>query len=122
MPRNDKDNLILKLTFDFAISVINYCNELEERRKWALSNQLFRSGTSIGANIKEAQNAESKADFIHKFKIAAKECDETIYWLELIKYSKDLPNSDGLLDQIEHIQKIINKIIISAKAKTTQTA
>jgi len=118
MPRNDKDNLILKLTFEFAINVINYCNELEERRKWALSNQLFRSGTSIGANIKEAQNAESKADFIHKFKIAAKECDETIYWLELIKYSKDLPNSDILLEQIEHIQKIINKIIISAKAKT----
>lgn len=117
MPRNDHDNIILKLTFDFAIAIIAFCSILDEKKKWALSNQLFKSGTSIGANIREAQNAESKADFIHKFKIAAKECDETIYWLELIKHSKSLPEVDDLLEQISHIDNIIAKIIITAKSK-----
>ena len=117
MPRSDSNNIILKMSFDFAIAIIAYCGLLDERKKWVLSNQLLKSGTSIGANVREAQNAESKADFIHKFKIAAKECDETIYWLELIKHSKDLPIADGLLDQIIHIDNVINKIIISSKSK-----
>jgi|SRR6185437_13673622 len=117
MSRKDGDNIILKMSFDFALSVINYCNLLDERKKWVLSNQLLKSGTSIGANIREAQNAESKADFIHKFKIAAKECDETIYWLELIKHSQTLPQVENLLEQISHIDNIISKIIITAKSK-----
>ncbi len=77
----------------------------------------MKSGTSIGANVREAQNAESKADFIHKFKIAAKECEETIYWLELCKFKNNLPDCTHLLDQIMHIKNILNKIIITSKAK-----
>jgi four helix bundle protein len=70
-------NPILKLNFDFVLSIISYCEKLERIKKFALANQLFRNGTSIGANVMEAQNAESKADFIHKMKIAAKETEET---------------------------------------------
>ena len=72
-----ENNPILKLTFEFALETIKYCEVLEERKKYILSRQLLKSGTSIGANSREAQNAESKGDFIHKFKIAAKEVDET---------------------------------------------
>ena len=61
-----------------------YKNLAEEKREFVLSKQLLRSGTSIGAMVREAQNAESKMDFVHKLAIAQKECDETLYWLELL--------------------------------------
>ena len=66
------DNSLLKMSFSFAIDIARYAENLEERKKWTLANQLFRSGTSIGANAREAQNAESRVDFIHKLKIALK--------------------------------------------------
>ena len=78
--RNDKENIIVEKSFQFALEVVIYCEILEENRKYVLSRQLLRAGTSIGANVREAQNAESKADFIHKIKLAAKEADETEYW------------------------------------------
>jgi four helix bundle protein len=110
-----KENIIIKLTFQFALEIIKYCEILQENKKYVIANQLLKSGTSIGANIREAQNAESKADFIHKFKIAAKEIEETIYWLELCKFSNNYPNVDSHLDQINNISKIVNKIIITSK-------
>ena len=116
--RNDKENIIVDLTFKFSVSIVMYCEELEKIRKYVIARQLLKSGTSIGANIREAQNAESKNDFIHKFKIAAKECDETIYWLELCKEIDSYPFNPELIDQIEIISKIINKIISSSKNKT----
>ncbi|MBC8006215.1 MAG: four helix bundle protein [Verrucomicrobia bacterium] len=112
-----KENVIINLTFEFALKVIDLCDELDGKRKFALSNQLFRSGTSIGANAREAQNAESKADFIHKFKISAKEIEETEYWLLLCKHSKNLPDSTLLLTDLEPIKKIISKIIGTCKQK-----
>src|SRR5262245_18845960 len=115
---NDKlinDNAIVKLTFEFAIEIINYCESLEKERKFVIAKQLLRAGTSIGANVWEAQNAESKSDFIHKFKIAGKECEETKYWLLLCKHSKTYPDIYALLDQIESIGKVINKIISTSK-------
>jgi four helix bundle protein len=75
------DNLIVNMTFEFSLSIVQFSELLESERKFSISNQLIRSGTSIGANVREAQNAESKADFIHKMKIAAKEANETEYWL-----------------------------------------
>ena len=75
----------------------------------------MKSGTSIGANVWEAQNAESKNDFIHKFKIAAKEMDETEYWLLLCNHSKKYPKDETLLEKLESISKVINKIIASSK-------
>ncbi len=76
--RDEKQNIIVEKTFDFSLQIILFTEVLRKESKFELASQLFRSGTSIGANVKEAQNAESKADFIHKFKIAAKEADETV--------------------------------------------
>lgn len=67
--RNDKDNLIINLTLEFSLKIIEFSESLRELKKFEMASQIFRSGTSIGANIREAQNAESKADFIHLFKI-----------------------------------------------------
>ena len=77
--RNDKENVIVNKTIEFSLAVIKYCDLLEQRKKFVIAKQLLRSATSIGANVFEAQNAESKADFIHKMKIAAKETSETLY-------------------------------------------
>lgn len=110
-----KDNLIVKLTFEFSLLVIAFTEELENKKRYNLSNQLFRSGTSIGANVKEAQNAESKADFIHKMKIALKEADETEYWLLLCKHSENYPTPTQLLENLNSISKVLNKIIGTSK-------
>lgn len=115
MTQTNKENLIVKLTFDFALLVIDFTVQLQQQKQYNLANQLFRSGTSIGANVREAQNAESKADFIHKMKLAAKEADETDYWLLLCRHSKHLPDSTVLLNQLESIQKVLSKIIASSK-------
>jgi four helix bundle protein len=113
--RDDKENLIVKLTFEFALCIIEFSEELEANRKFAIARQIIRSGTSIGANVREAQNAESKNDFIHKFKIAAKEADETEYFLQLCKFSKGYPFSEELTDKLQVITKIISKILASSK-------
>ena len=76
-----KENIILKLTFNFAVEIVQFTEDLQKERKFVIGDQLLKSGTSIGANVKESQNAESKRDFIHKLKIALKEVDETEYWL-----------------------------------------
>ena len=68
-----KENIILRKTIEFSLAVIEYAELLEQHKKFVIARQLLRAGTSIGANVHEAQNAESKADFIHKFKRAAKE-------------------------------------------------
>jgi four helix bundle protein len=91
--RDDKENLIVKLSLEFALDIIVFSELLEENKKFVIARQLLRSGTSIGANIREAQNAESKNDFIHKMKIAAKEADETNYWLTLCEMSKTYPSN-----------------------------
>ena len=86
----EKRNEILELSFDFALQVIAYCDLLEEKRKYVIARQLLKSGTSIGANTREAQNAESRQDFVHKLKIAAKEAEETEYWLLLCSHSLNI--------------------------------
>uniref|UniRef100_UPI00404ADE85 four helix bundle protein n=1 Tax=Flavobacterium sp. TaxID=239 RepID=UPI00404ADE85 len=88
-----------------------------EEKENAIIKPTFKSGTSIGANIRETQNAESKADFIHKFKISAKEIEETIYWLEFCKFSENYPDVENLIIQIKSISKKVNKIIIISKQK-----
>lgn len=114
--RSDKENLIVKLTLEFSLKVIEYSESLEEQKKYVIARQLLKSGTSIGANVREAQNAESKADFIHKMKIAAKEADETEYWLILCELSKNYPKHDNLKEQLQSIINILSKIISSSKS------
>jgi four helix bundle protein len=106
-----KKNLILDLSFQFALDIIEFAEKLEALHKYVIAKQLLKSGTSIGANVREAQNAESKADFIHKIKIAAKEAEETEYWLLLCKYSKTYPDCDELLEKIIVLSKIMSKIL-----------
>ena len=108
-------NLIVDLTIEFSIQLISYCEVLDNSKKFVLSKQLLRSGTSIGANVHEAQSPESKADFIHKMKIAAKEAVETEYWLILCKNAPSYPDCDQLLAKLRIIQKVISKIISSSK-------
>jgi four helix bundle protein len=116
--QSGKKNIILDLTFEFALMIIEYSEILEKHRKYQISNQIIRSGTSIGANVREAQNAESKADFIHKMKIAAKEADETEYWLLLCRASDNYPFDQRLLEKIQNISLILSKIIGTTKRKT----
>ncbi len=110
-----KDNLILKLTFEFAVEIVKYSEILDEKRKYVIAKQILRSGTSIGANVKESQNAESKRDFIHKLKIAMKEADELEYWLFICNEIDSYENADFLIKQLTVIRKILNKIISSSK-------
>lgn len=112
-----KDNALLIKTFNFALNIIDYTSELQDQKKFVIANQLLKSGTSIGANSKESQNAESKADFIHKLKIAIKEADETEYWLFLCDAHKGYPGCKELLNELSEILKILNKIISTSKMK-----
>ena len=116
--RNDKENLIVKLSLEFALEVIEFSQVLEEQKKFVIARQVLKSGTSIGANVREAQNAESKADFVHKMKIAAKEADETEYWLTLCEMSKNYPDNKNLKEKLQSIINIISKIIITSKTHT----
>ncbi|MFY0673730.1 MAG: four helix bundle protein [Bacteroidia bacterium] len=116
-----KQNIILERTLDFAIDIVSFCEELESKKKFVISRQLLKSGTSIGANIREAQGAESKKDFIHKLKISYKEAEETEYWLIICRESKNYPFQEILLENLVVIKKILNKIISSTKSISTST-
>jgi len=115
--QDKKENLIVDLTFEFALMLIEYCEVLEEKKKFVVAKQLLRSGTSVGANVREAQNAESKPDFIHKMKIASKEADEAEYWLMLCKESKNYPDCDLLIEKVISISRVLSKIIGTSKRK-----
>lgn len=110
---------IVGRTFRFALSIIELAGELNGRSssQRILSNQVLRSGTSIGANIEEAQAAESKADFIHKYNIALKEARETKYWLKLLSASTMVGNRDlgTLIKESDEICRIIAQIMINAR-------
>lgn len=109
-------NIIIDKSFSYALEIIRYTEELEENKKFVIANQLKKSGTSIGANVHEAQNAESRADFIHKIKIAAKEAEETEYWLLLCKYSDNYPFHEELINKLQELKRLMNSIINSAKS------
>ena len=117
MQGNKEKNLIVELSFNFALKGIKFTDLLEKDRKFVVANQLLKSATSIGANVREAQNAESKTDFIHKMKIAAKEADETEYWLLLCDKSDGYPNCKELLEDCASIIRVLSKIIASSKIK-----
>jgi four helix bundle protein len=115
--RAARANPILKLSFNFSLKVIDYCERLESTRKFVISNQLLRSGTSICANAMEAQNAESNGDFVHKMKVAAKEADETQYWLMLCDNSQGYPDCKELIVKLEEIQRVLTKILATSRRK-----
>lgn len=109
------ENLILDLTYRFALDVMASAKSMRERKEFELASQFWRSGTSIGANVEEAQAAQSRADFRSKMSIAAKEARESHYWLRLSRDGKILQSDEvlPLIAQIETIQKILTSIVKS---------
>lgn len=108
---NFEVNPLITKTVKFSLDIIEFCELLDQNKKYVISRQLLRSGTSIGANSFEAQNPSSKKDFVNKIKIAAKELEETKYWLFLCKHAKTYPFNVELETQITEIGKIIYKIL-----------
>ena len=104
------DNLVLDLSMQFAIDVVNLCENLKGKN--TLINQLLRSGTSVGANIHEANYASSKADFIAKMQIALKECHETEYWLKLFVKTNII--SEAVYTKMSNDSGKIRRILISS--------
>jgi len=113
-----KENTLVNLSKQFAVNIVNLCSEIKEHRKSnVLLNQLLRSGTSIGANIHEANYASSKADFINKFQIALKECYETDYWLGLFKDTNIITDEEynSLFSQCSKLRKLLISSVTTAK-------
>ncbi|MCO5232557.1 MAG: four helix bundle protein [Chitinophagales bacterium] len=112
------NNIIQEKSFAFAIRIVNaYKYLINEKKEFILSKQILRSGTSIGANVEEAIDGQSKADFISKLSITYKEARETLYWIKLLKETEYLTNeiADSLINDIEEICRIIGKIQITMK-------
>ncbi|MCL1864956.1 MAG: four helix bundle protein [Spirochaetes bacterium] len=109
-----KESILKEKSFRFAVRIVNLYKYLcKEKKEFVLSKQILRSGTSVGAMIREAEHSESKADFIHKIAIAQKEINETIYWLELLKETEYIPNSEFEsfnADAVEIIKMITSSI------------
>ena len=118
-PRDIKER-----TFSFAVGILTLCRALDGKRGTAqnLGRQLFRAGTSIGANVEEAQAGQSRADFISKYSIALKEARETIYWLRLLNASGEGSNevTKSLLNEADELARIIGSIIVKTKNPRAQ--
>lgn len=121
---SENKSILLRESFSNAITIIElYKFLVYEKKEFVLSKQLLRSGTSVGANIREAQNAESTNDFIHKLAIAQKKCDETIYWLELLKETDYIPEMvyQNVSMKVTGVYKMIRSAIFTLKAKKNKT-
>ena len=113
-----KDNVIKTKSFLFAIRIVNLFKFLtQDKKEFVISKQLLRSGTGVGALVRESEHAESKADFIHKLSIALKEANETEYWLDLLKETGYLSESEylSIQDNIKEILKLLVSIIKTTK-------
>jgi len=102
---NNQQNPLVSKSFNFALQIVRICQQLQSANNFEFANQLLKAGTSIGANIREAQPSESRADFIHKLKIAAKESQEIEYWLLLLKESRILTPEEMAFQHLLEIQK-----------------
>ena len=115
-----ENNIVKEKSFRFAVRIIKLYQYIKsEKEEFVLSKQLLRSGTSVGAMIREAEHSESKADFIHKMAIAQKEINENIYWLELLKETNylDLKEFKSINYDAVELIKLITSIIKTAKSK-----
>lgn len=113
----EQRNIIVEKSLHFSVEIVKFCELLDFKKKYVIAKQFLRSGTSIGANVFEAQHAESKADFIHKMKIAVKEANETFYWLLICEKSESYPTDSSLKEKTEELIRIISRIILSSKGK-----
>ena len=110
---------IIELSYRFALEVMSAAKAMRNRKEYDLASQFWRAGTSIGANVEEAQAAQSRADFKSKMAIAAKEARESGYWLRLARDGGILAkeHSESLLQQVESIQKILTSIVKTTSEK-----
>ena len=114
-------NVIVEKSFEFSLSVIDLYRQLIDQKEYVLSKQLLRSATSIGANIEEAQAAQSKKDFIAKMSISSKEARESLYWIRLLDASQIIRfDYSQLRFQIDEIIKILTAIVKSAQQETSK--
>ena len=114
------DSLLITKSKSFALEIIKVCNIVKQSKKeTVLTNQLIRSGTSVGANIREAFYGHGTADFIAKLQIALKECSESEYWLELLIESGYYENND-ILDKCIEVKKLLIASINTAKRKVVK--
>jgi four helix bundle protein len=119
-----KENIVKNKSFEFAIRVVKLYQFLcDHKKEFVLSKQLLRSGTSVGAMVREAEHAETKKDFIHKMAIAQKEINETMYWLELLQQTQYLNNEqfESVNNDALEIIKLITSIIKTAKTNIKNT-
>jgi four helix bundle protein len=113
-------SVIREKSFEAAVKIYQYCKFLQDQqREFVISKQLLRSGTSVGAQVREAANGESTRDFVHKLQIAQKECDETMYWLEILQTDEKLEKQKitELKNDFEEVLKILKSIIKTTKEK-----
>jgi four helix bundle protein len=118
------ESIVKNKSYQLAIDGVKFFQLLQnDKREFVLSKQFLRSITSVGANVREAVNAQSKADFIHKLSISQKECDESLYWLELLKDTQivSLEEFQPIYTQATEVLKIIRSIIITSKKNLTST-
>ncbi|WP_412465090.1 four helix bundle protein [Flavobacterium mekongense] len=112
------ESIIKAKSFELAVSGIKFYKSLiSDKKEFVMSKQFLCSVTSVGANVREAVNAQSKLDFIHKLSISQKECDETMYWLELLKETDYISTKEfnTIYPQCIEVLKIIKSIIITSK-------
>jgi len=114
-----KENIVKNKSFAFAVRIVKlYQFLVDSKKEFVLSKQLLRSGTSVGAMVREAEHAESKPDFIHKMAIAQKEINETIYWLELLAETNFLTKDqfDSMNSDAEELIRLVTRILKSTKS------
>jgi four helix bundle protein len=114
------DNVVKNKSFNFAVRIVKLYQYLcSEKKEFVLSKQLLRCGTNIGAMVREAEHAESKQDFIHKFGIAQKEANEVVYWLELLKATDYLSEKEyeSICEEAVVILKLITSILKTSKGQ-----
>ena len=118
------DSLLATKSMDFAIRIINLNKYLQkEKKEYTMSNQILRSGTSIGANIREARFAQSKIDFIHKMSISLKEANESLYWLELLYKTDYLSESEymSLYNDCDELVRMLHSTVLTSKKKLNES-
>ena len=113
------ESILKKKSFSFAVDIVRFCDQLFLEKRYAISDQLLRSGTSVGANISEAQFASSRADMLHKLKISEKEANETLYWIEILTEVDVVKIPKELKTQIVEIKKMLAASIKTLKASAT---
>jgi four helix bundle protein len=115
----EKKNVIKEKSFEFAKEIVYLYKSLVDKKEFVLSKQLLRSGTSIGANVRKSEHAQSKADFIHKLSISLKEANETEYWLDLLFETNYLTDEEfqNVKYKIIEILKLLTSILNTSKNK-----